>query len=217
LIQEKESFFEAEEQMQLTLQELIKENKELKELNEISEIEKNQLQQELRESLFVIEKLRKALKNKEDLMNELSSRKIETFSSEYFCKSGFDSPQKFGMTDRRGYKETCLEGMKIVGVSSVDDFHSKLIHLRQCHSKYKKTKKLVDRISDMIIQCSPSGSFKKEPSSHQIWKWITSLVEEYMKIKKSLQGIQKLLSMTGSSDIDQLIMKVASSLNIKIV
>jgi hypothetical protein len=68
----------------------------------------------------------------------------------------------------------------------------------------------------MIIQCSPSCIFKKELSSHQIIKWIPSLVEEYIKIKKSLQGIQKLLSMTGSSDIDQLIMKVASSLKIKI-
>ena len=229
LIREKESFFKAEEQMQQTLQEIMKENQELKEMAEMVEIERDQMQSELKESLNVIERLRKTVKTKEELIWELSNKKadlekeIESATSREFFKSGFESagsPQKFGFTDRKdgNFKEVCFEGMKIVGVGSVKDFYAKLIHLRQSHSKYKKMRKLVDRVSDMIVQCSPSGTFEKEPTIHQIWKWITSLVEDYMRIKKSVEmdNLQKLMKITGAKDYDEMVYKVANNFKTKL-
>jgi hypothetical protein len=66
----------------------------------------------------------------------------------------------------------------------------------------------------MVVQCSPSGSFDKEPSIHQIWRWVTSLVEEYMKIKKitGLAVIEKLMDLTGTSDVDSLFEKIKNNL-----
>lgn len=218
LISEQETYYKAEEQMQLTLQELIKENTELKELNEINEIEKTQLERELKESLGVIEKLKRTLKFKEDVIVSLNQKRTDIdkdlVTSKDFYRSvqeDYNSPTRFGMTERNegSYKVICFESMKIVGVSSTKDLYPKLLHLRQYHSKYKKLRRLVDRISDMIVQCSPTGSFRREPSNHQIWKWITSLIEEYMKIKKSLdyENLKKLLDITGAEDIQEVISK----------
>lgn len=205
--------------MQLTLQELIKENKELKELSEMNEIEKDQLERELKESVGIIDKLKRTLKFKEDVIASLNQKKFdpekESGTSRGFFNSayeGYGSPDRFGLTDRNegSYRVICFESMKIVGVNSTKDLYPKLLHLRQYHSKYKKVRRLVDRISDMIVQCSPSGSFRKEPSNHQIWKWITSLVEEYMKIKKSLdfERLKQLFDLTGTQDLDGVITKL---------
>ena len=91
----------------------------------------------------------------------------------------------------------------------LQDFYSKLSHLRQYHKKYKHSKRLIDKIADVIVQCSPTGSFNRNPSLHQIWKWITGLLEEYMALKQSLEGgFYHLCDLVNADNMDSLIEKV---------
>lgn len=47
-----------------------------------------------------------------------------------------------------------------------------------------QNKKLVERIRTLIIDCSPPGTFEKNPSLKKVWKWIRRLIEEYLQMKK---------------------------------
>lgn len=218
--------------------EIRKENSELKELYDFIEAEKKHFESELKEAEKLIQRLQKTLKLKEDAIMDLhhsrSNLEKELFS---LTQSNFlkDSEKKFDfkrlqIPDRRGlstsperpnfiftdrpdetsYKVMCNEAMKIVGVSSNKDFYSKLLHLKQYHSKYKKSRRLIDKISDLIVQCSPMGFFSKEPNSHQIWRWITRLLEEYMRIKQSVvgEGFNKLCELLQTDSVELMAAKI---------
>lgn len=222
--------------------ELIKENIELREINDFAEEERKHFEKELEEASNFIDRLKRTLKLKEDTIMSLHQsrscleKELGSFSggvkSEDFSKDTkrlkiperkfSNSPEwpEYGYTERPeeiSYKIMCREAMKIVGVTSTKDFYSKLLHLRQHHSKYKKTRKLIEKIVDMIVQCSPSGSFNKEPNSHQIWKWITGLLEEYMKIKKSISGdaFLKLCEVMGTDDMEAMVARVTQLVKVR--
>ncbi|CAG9326629.1 unnamed protein product [Blepharisma stoltei] len=90
------------------------------------------------------------------------------------------------MTDRtQSVSSLCRDMMKIVGVSHRKDLYSKVVHLYQFHEKFKKDKKLLNNMTKLIIDCSPPNTFDKSPNVHQIWKWLTCILEEYMKIRQS--------------------------------
>lgn len=215
--------------------ELIKENKELREINEFAEEERKHFEKELEEAAGIIERMKRTLALKEETILSLhKSRSMDKdfrYASDGLKSEDYDrkkekqikiferrftnSPEKneHGLTERSedvSYKIMCHEAMKIVGITSTKDFYSKLVHLRQHHSRYKKSRRLIDKITDMIVQCSPSGSFSKEPNTHQIWKWITGLLEEYMKIKKSLSGeaFLKLCHILDTDDVEVMINRV---------
>ncbi|OMJ82870.1 hypothetical protein SteCoe_16338 [Stentor coeruleus] len=215
--------------------ELLKENKELREVNEFAEEERKHFEKELEEAAVIIDRMKRTLMLKEETI--LSLNKSRSMDNEFFYASDglksedydkknvkkikisekrfMNTPDKdeHGLTERSedvSYRIICHEAMKIVGVTSTKDFYSKLLHLRQHHSRYKKSRRLIDKITDMIVQCSPSGSFSKEPNTHQIWKWITGLLEEYMKIKKSLSGeaFLKLCHILDTDDVEVMIDRV---------
>ncbi|CAG9331196.1 unnamed protein product [Blepharisma stoltei] len=50
--------------------------------------------------------------------------------------------------------------------------------------EYKNHKKLIQRLSKLIKECSPPGTFYIEPNSKQIWKWVRRLMEDYLVLKK---------------------------------
>jgi len=132
--------------------------------------------------------------------------------------SGLDeSPERFGLTlgAESSYKLICLEAMKIIGVSDTKNFYSKLHHLNAAYTLHKKSQKIMERLSELVIQCSPSNTFTKPPSIHQIWKWITSLVEEYMKLKKLSisSNLDQLLTITNSEDAEVLLRKISNIFN----
>jgi hypothetical protein len=177
--------------------------------NEKLENDKKDLQKLLSEQRHSFEMLQRELLTKTEELQSLRTSKDFEFESPKSPGLSFD-PRKFDfqrlripeklsptspetaeyLTERHemSFKATCLEAMKIVGISEIKDFYPRLLHLRQYHSKYKKAKQIVDRISDMMVQCSPEGTFKQSPSTRQIWRWITRLLEEYMRLKQSLAG-----------------------------
>ncbi|OMJ96270.1 hypothetical protein SteCoe_249 [Stentor coeruleus] len=222
--------------------ELIKENIELREINDFAEEERKHFEKELEEASIFIDRLKRTLKLKEDTIMSLHQSRsclekdIGSFSGGVKSDDLTKDTKRLKIPERKfsnspewpeyiyterpeeiSYKIMCREAMKIIGVTSTKDFYSKLLHLRQHHSKYKKSRKLIEKIVDMIIQCSPSGSFNKEPNSHQIWKWITGLLEEYMKIKKSISGdgFLKLCEIMGTDDIETIVSKVTQLVKIR--
>ena len=201
------------------------------------EHEKNIIFLELEEANNLIKILKKNLKNKE--RKKLSTEQTRPDVENYRIRSPIrdskneekkidlnrlkiperlgtsSSPDRFeyNFTERDedlSYKKICQEAMKIVGVGASRDLYSKLLHLKLYHSKYKKSKKLISRISEMIVQFTPDGTLKTKPTIQQIWKWITKLFEEYMKLKKSVagEGFSKLFHMLNASSSEEVIEKV---------
>ncbi|KAL4484180.1 hypothetical protein ABPG72_003464 [Tetrahymena utriculariae] len=52
--------------------------------------------------------------------------------------------------------------------------------------KYKQTEKLLKFLEDLVIKCSPSIMFKdqQKPTEKQIWKFVKTMTEEYVNMKK---------------------------------
>ena len=217
---------------------LIKEVNDLKLLTENFRLEKREANRDLKEFELKIEKLQKTLAFKEDTIAELLSNlsnlekevnlaskknikaqtnKLNIKKLDLFQKRGIsESPdrknlQLTGRGDESSLKGILYDAMKIVNAETSKDFLDKICYLRQSCSDYKKMKKLFDKISQMIIQFSPSGSFNKEPSIHQIWKWFKILLEEYMRLKQSTSGenFNKLCYLLGTDSIEGIIEKVA--------
>lgn len=206
---EKDLHVKAEDELRKSFEDLKKELKSSKVYQEKLEVEKKDLVKLLNEQKQSFERLQKAFTQKSEELLSIRNSKESDFESPKSPGLVFD-PKKFDFqrlripekltpsspdhaehfTDRQEYsfKVTCFEAMKIVGVSEFKDFYPRLLHLRQYHSKFKKAKQIVERISDMMIQCSPEGTFKEQPSTRQIWRWITRLLEEYMKLKQSIAG-----------------------------
>lgn len=84
--------------------------------------------------------------------------------------------------------------------------------------KKAKCSDLEERLSKLVQDLSPEGTYHPFPSPQQCWKWIIRVVEEYLSLKKDLAIqeknkiiINKLLGALGVSDKD-LILKEVNSL-----
>jgi hypothetical protein len=236
---ERESYIKAEEEHKKTL--TIYRNKEdlyIKEINELKSIQnsieddKVQLEIKLKDAEYLIKKLQNTVKPSSrkhrssiEKDQETSPSRLFKIDTKNFNMQRLKIPERLGTstspdrfecnfterTEDVSYKNICQESMKILGVTEARELYSKLLHLIKYHSEYKKYKKLVDRVSEMIIQCSPQGFFKEKPNLHQIWRWITRMLEEYMKIKQSVTGeaFNKLRQMLTSNTPEEMIEKVA--------
>lgn len=69
------------------------------------------------------------------------------------------------------------------------------------HSKWKD---FIDKITKLVIECSPPGTFEKIPTLKRIWRWIRRLIEEYLYIKKEqeLSNTYRNLILALSKDLD---------------
>ena len=152
-----------------------------------------------------------SLKNVKAQTNKVDIKRLELTAKRGISQS--PDRKLLQLTDR-GEEASCKsilnEAMKTINALDFKDFFEKLSHFRQSLLKYKKIKKLIDKISDMIVQCSPSGYFNNEPSIHQIWKWLTRVLEEYMKLKQSVSGesFNRLCRLLGTASIEEMVEKV---------
>ena len=98
------------------------------------------------------------------------------------------SPEKkFNLTERITHNSNSIisEILELLGIDSQTKIIPTLAHLKNSHEKEKKYKKFFKKISLVVYDCTPAGFFKNEPNISQVWKWIITLLEEYMKIKQS--------------------------------
>jgi hypothetical protein len=69
------------------------------------------------------------------------------------------------------------------------------------HTKWKD---FIDKITSLVIECSPPGTFDKTPTLKRIWRWIRRLIEEYLYIKKEQEM---------SNNYRNLLLSIAKDLN----
>ena len=86
------------------------------------------------------------------------------------------------------YSKVCREVMSLLGVSEVSDILHQTTYLLDCFQKSKDTKKLVEKMSSLLLQMSPQGTFERKPNNKQIWKWFIRVLEQYMQLKQTLKG-----------------------------
>jgi chromosome segregation ATPase len=183
---------------------------------------KEDLISNLQQSICDLEKEKSSLGNSANLNSNLNSGKISTRRLEISDLRGVsESPDRkkiFGLSERADetmYKNLYLEANKLLSAENHNDFKDKIVKVKDIYAKYMKLRKFIDKLADMIVQCSPSGSFNKEPSTHQIWKWLTRLLEEYMKIKQSISGgsYEKLCQILNTENIEIMVERVAQLQN----
>jgi hypothetical protein len=73
--------------------------------------------------------------------------------------------------------------MLILEVESVKEVLQKVLNLKNNCKNFNKLQKFFDSLSKLIIECSPENTYTKPPTLKQVWKWITTLLEDYMKLK----------------------------------
>ena len=102
---------------------------------------------------------------------------------------GNGSPEKFLNMTERGVQNTSSiinDLIRILSVESTQKIVPIVNHLKESHKNHKKYRKFFKKLSLLVVECSPSGYFQKEPNIQQVWKWITLFLEEYMKIRQSV-------------------------------
>lgn len=207
----------------------------LKKSKSLLEIDKKDLSKALHDAKTIIDKLQKLTKTKEPSeKREIHTEGDETYKPKLSIPKNdmkkFDfqrlripehletlgSPERIEQnfterTEETKYKNLCYKAMKIIGVTSTKDLIPKLIKFEKCHTKSKKSTALVGKISNMINQCSPEGTFKKNPTPRDVWRWITRLLEEYMKLKQTTtsETFYHLLDLLDVENIDEIIEKVS--------
>ncbi|CAD8155373.1 unnamed protein product [Paramecium octaurelia] len=65
-------------------------------------------------------------------------------------------------------------------------------------SKYSNEHKFVESLLQMVISCHPEHSFREQPSLKQAWKWLKSILSDYLALKQQTR-IQKEGSSQSSS------------------
>lgn len=78
--------------------------------------------------------------------------------------------------------------------------------------------KLLSRISMLVKDCVPPGTFKSEPTHRDIWKFIRKVMESYIKLKKNdnnlvISKLQGCLGIGESGNVYQEVLKIFNSLH----
>ncbi|CAG9323459.1 unnamed protein product [Blepharisma stoltei] len=84
--------------------------------------------------------------------------------------------------------EICEDLSLTLGVSDPKKIYPKITQMLKDIEKQKQINELYQKVENLIIQFSPEGAFVNAPTPHQIWRWLIRLFEEYMALKKSVDG-----------------------------
>ncbi|CAD8152543.1 unnamed protein product [Paramecium pentaurelia] len=66
-------------------------------------------------------------------------------------------------------------------------------------SKYSHEHKFVESLLHMVISCHPENSFREQPSLKQAWKWLKSILSDYLQLKQKTRNYQEGSSQSSSS------------------
>lgn len=111
-----------------------------------------------------------------------------------------------------------LEGCKaLFDMFKVKSF-DELVEVVKSLKNPNANSKLILRISNLIQDCVPPGTFKNGPGHRDIWKFIRNVMESYIQLKKSennlvISKIQGCLGVGESANIYQEVLKIYNSLH----
>ena len=97
------------------------------------------------------------------------------------------SPEKMlNYTERPGKNINSIlaDLQTVLGTEQPHKILPAVVQLKDGAKTLKRFKKFFNKLSQLVIDCSPVGVFYSKPNLKQIWVWITRLLEEYMKLKK---------------------------------
>lgn len=134
----------------------------------------------------------KQLKEKDRIIEDLRSELLTTLKSRRLKDTHSVSPRHHTSHRPRSDTESdadllVAEVMAALHVSSRQEILGKINHLRKAKST---SRKLLTRLSALVIECSPNGAYSGSPSSKDIWKWTRRLAEEYMSLRQSHEAQQ---------------------------
>ncbi|CAK75474.1 unnamed protein product (macronuclear) [Paramecium tetraurelia] len=66
-------------------------------------------------------------------------------------------------------------------------------------SKYSNEHKFVESLLHMVISCHPEHSFREQPSLKQAWKWLKSILSDYLALKQQTRNQKEGSSQSSSS------------------
>lgn len=134
----------------------------------------------------------KQLKEKDRLIEDLRSELLTTLKSRRLKDTHSVSPRHHSSHRPRSDTDSdadllVAEVMAALHVASRQEVVGKINHLRKAKST---SRKLLTRLSALVIECSPKGAYCGAPSSKDIWKWTRRLAEEYMSLRQSHEAQQ---------------------------
>jgi regulator of replication initiation timing len=133
-------------------------------------------------------KNRKKMKKKslnEDWMHRGNKREKQFSLEKLRIPMSYQASLSPGKTDRLVVSSNNVveDLMLILEVESVKEVLQKVLNLKNNCKNFNKLQKFFDSLSKLIIECSPENTYTKPPTLKQVWKWITTLLEDYMKLK----------------------------------
>jgi hypothetical protein len=83
---------------------------------------------------------------------------------------------------------------------------------------HKSSLKLLARISALIKDCVPAGTYKHDPSPRDMWKFIRNVMEGYIKLKKNensivISKLQGILGIGDNGSVMEEVIKIYDSLH----
>ena len=88
--------------------------------------------------------------------------------------------------DLERYSQVLSDLRSELGLDSLCELLPKV---RELSGYQKSTHKFSSAIGDMVVKCSPEGQFAESyPSLKQSWKFIKTVMEEYMALKRQTQN-----------------------------
>ena len=125
------------------------------------------------ENLKMELKARPTMRHQESRQRSVESENREGKS---FARESIASPEGSNM-----YKRLISNLRAELDVENPEDLVSKVKEL-------KSSAKFNAAVTDMVMKCAPPGYFTEKPSLKESWKFIKSIMEEYMNLKKQQAG-----------------------------
>lgn len=76
------------------------------------------------------------------------------------------------------------EAIELLGLTQTADLLPELRNLVKKAQSVHACDQFVGQICETVSQLSPPGTFMRQPSLQQVWKWVQRLIDEYMILRK---------------------------------
>ena len=96
-----------------------------------------------------------------------------------------------------------------IKANSLEELHSEIAEFKSYH---KQVNKFAELVMDMVVNCHPNNFFPgNKPSLKQAWKWLKSVLEKYMQLKKSTikneESIKSAMAVEEYNDLIRIMME----------
>ena len=129
------------------------------------------------------ENLRIVLQSKPTLRKYKENEgKLQSLEAELEEARNLSREMKKSFSGDVGFSKKMLKS--IINELQIDNVGEILPRIIELIHYERSTTKFTTCVQDLVLRCSPPGCFSLTPTLKQSWKWLKSLMEEYMNLKK---------------------------------